>query len=289
MKALLTAGWPLMLNALLVGLFFRADQFIIEATSSQGEVARYEAAYRFLNNFVLLITPAVTLALFPRMARHAINDRPRLAFEYNFALKALLLLSVPIIVLTVWFAPLLITIVTGGNSSYLPDSAVALQILIFFLPFSFINGVTQYVLIALDRQRLITVAFGITAAFNIAANLVLVPLLGINGAAITTVLSEIVLLGPFLLWTRRELGAGSVPLLSHVWRPLTAGVVAGAVGWGLLSVAEKWQATAGDFALYVAAGALLAAIYLGAVFLLRPFTPPEVASLRGALRKGSAE
>ncbi len=94
--ALLSAGWPLMLNALLVGLFFRADQFIIQASASSLEVARYEAAYRFLN-FALLITPAVTLALFPRMSRHAANDRPRLLYEYTFALKALTIISVPLV------------------------------------------------------------------------------------------------------------------------------------------------------------------------------------------------
>src|SRR4051812_5039733 len=46
---LLSAGWPLMLNALLVGLFFRVDQFIIRADTTGLDVARYEAAYRFLN------------------------------------------------------------------------------------------------------------------------------------------------------------------------------------------------------------------------------------------------
>ena len=170
-----------MLNALLVGLFFRADQFIIKASAGRQEpgmtpeqlekastleVERYQAAYSFLN-FVLLITPAVTLALFPRMARHAATDRPRLAYEYAFALKVLLVLSVPIVVLTVWFAPLLVSVLTGFKPEYLPASAVALQILIFFLPFSFINGVTQYVLIALDLQRLITRAFAATVVFNL--------------------------------------------------------------------------------------------------------------------------
>ncbi len=283
MRALLGAGWPLMLNALLVGLFFRADQFIIEATSSQMEVARYEAAYRFLNNFVLLITPAVTLALFPRMARHAVSDRPRLTYEYTFALKALLLLSVPIIALTTWFAPLLITIVTGGKAGYLPDSAVALQILIFFLPFSFVNGVTQYVLIALDKQRLITVAFGVTVLFNVAANLILVPWLGINGAAITTVLSEVVLLGPFLWWTGRELG--TLPILSLVWRPLAAGIAVGLLGWALAPFAGRLQATAGDFALFIAIGALLAVVYLTVIVVLRPLTSAEVRSLRAVFRR----
>jgi O-antigen/teichoic acid export membrane protein len=286
-----------MLNALLVGLFFRVDQFIIKAsaggtstaekeTAGTLAVERYQAAYSFLN-FVLLITPAVTLALFPRMARHAATDRPRLASEYASALKVLLIISVPIMVATVWFAPLLITVVTGGKAGYLPESAVALQILIFFLPLSFINGLTQYVLIALDRQRLITRAFAVTVAFNIAANLMLVPLLGINGAALTTVLSEVVLLVPFMLWTGRELG--SVPLAQMVVKPLVAGLAVGLIGWALSGLAERWSDGWANLALYFAGGLLLVAVYAGVLLLLRPFTPAEQAVLRGALRRGRAD
>lgn len=292
---LLKAGWPLMLNALLVGLFFRVDQFIIKASAggSDGNMAasdaekasalaveRYQAAYSFLN-FVLLITPAVTLALFPRMARHAKNDRPRLAFEYAFALKVLLILSVPIIVVTVWFAPLLITVVTGGKATYLPESALALQILIFFLPFSFVNGVTQYVLIALDLQHLITRAFAATVIFNIAANLLLVPLFGINGAALTTVLSELVLLGPFLMWTRRELGR--IHLVQIALKLLAAGAITGMLGWSLYGSIERWSSNWLDFTIYVGEGLLLVAVFAAVLFLTRPFTEIERAALLGVL------
>ncbi|HEY0071281.1 MAG TPA: oligosaccharide flippase family protein, partial [Chloroflexia bacterium] len=62
-RSLLSAGWPLMLNALLVGLFFRVDTFIIfiikGAPEGGGDLTRYNAAYSFLS-FVLLISPAVT-------------------------------------------------------------------------------------------------------------------------------------------------------------------------------------------------------------------------------------
>jgi O-antigen/teichoic acid export membrane protein len=276
-----------MLNALLVGLFFRADQFIIQANQSPLEVARYEAAYRFLN-FVLIITPAVTLALFPRMSRHAASDRPRLAYEYGFALKVMMAIAIPIVGLTVWFAPLLISIVTGGKPGYLPSSAAALQILIFFLPFSFINGVTQYVLIALDRQRLITKAFLATVVFNVASNLVLVPALGINGAAIATILSELVLLGPFLWWTHRETGVRASLVLGTGVKPLLAGLVAAGAGWLLWPLFSGWESTANwaGLPLYLGVGLLLLAIYGVAVLLLRPFTGAEVATLRGALRRG---
>ena len=281
---LLRAGWPLMLNGLLVGLFFRADQFIIKANTTGGEVARYEAAYRFLN-FVLLITPAVTFALFPRMARHAATDRPRLAYEYGFALKALLLLSVPIVALTVWFAPLLVSVVTGGKAGYLPESATVLQILIFFLPFSFVNGLTQYVLIALDLQRLITRAFIATVVFNVGANLLLVPLLGIYGAALTTVLSELVLLGPFLMWTVRELGDVPLPPASWALKPLLGGLVVGALGWALQPLARHWNESWLDAATYLGAGLLLLGVYVAATLVARPFTDAERKALVGALRR----
>jgi O-antigen/teichoic acid export membrane protein len=280
---LLKAGWPLMLNALLVGLFFRIDQFIVQPVLGGQGVEQYQAAYSFIN-FVLLITPAVTLALFPRMARHAVNDRERLAHEYAFVLKALLLLAVPIMALTIWFAPLLITIFTGGKAGYLPASAVALQILILFLPFSFVNGVTQYVLIALDKQRLITVAFAITVVFNVAANLALVPLLGINGAAITTVLSELVLIGPFVWWAGRELGG--VPIFALAWRPAVGAAALLLLGTLLQPFADSWKASPGQFVLYAALGVVLACTYLAVVLGLRPFTTAELSSLRAALRRG---
>ncbi|HUP28017.1 MAG TPA: polysaccharide biosynthesis C-terminal domain-containing protein [Chloroflexia bacterium] len=279
---LLRDGWPLMLNALLVGLFFRADQFIIKARLSTLDVERYAAAYSFLS-FVLLITPAVTLALFPRMARHAEADRARLAYEYYFALKVLVLLSVPLVALTVWLAPLLITIVTGGKSEYLPQSAIALQILILFLPLSFVNGVTQYVLIALNLQKLITRAFGATVVFNIGSNMLLVPAMGINGAAVTTVASEIVLLVPFLYWTSRELGV--VDIVGVTWRAGAGAAAVGAVGWLLRSTLESWPTGGPELAAYLGTGVLLVAVYAGVVAALRPFSEGEVAGLRRALRR----
>lgn len=282
-RSLLIIGWPLMLNALLVGLFFKVDQFIIGAQpDGSTHVARYQAAYSFLN-FVLLISPAVTLALFPRMSRYAATDRSRLLYEYGFALKMLLVIAVPIVALTVWFAPLFISVLAGDDSRYGGESTTALQILIFFLPFSFINGLTQYVLIAVDRQSLITRAFGITVVFNVVANLLLVPPMGINGAAVTTILSEVVLLLPFMLWTRREIGG--VPLLRLLWKPLLAGLAAGAVACLLWGIQQQWRMSWGALALYVAASGGLLAVYAAVLIALRPLTRPEMAALRAAITR----
>jgi O-antigen/teichoic acid export membrane protein len=272
-----------MLNALLVGLFFRVDTFIIKAApGGEGALTRYNTAYSFLG-FVLLISPAVTLALFPRMSRHAVSDRPRLNAEYTFALKMMLAISVPLVAGTVWLAPMLITVLTLDAPNYLPDAAVALRILIFFLPLSFVNGLTQYVLIAVDRQRLITRAFGITVLFNLLANLLLIPVLGIYGAALTTILSEAVLLVPFMVWTRREVG--EVPLLSISLKPALAGGAVALLVWLLWPVQEAWREGWGAFALYLAVALAIPLVYLALLLALRPFTAAETRTLRGLLRR----
>ena len=49
---------------------------------------------------------------------------------------------------------------TGDTGPFVPP--VALQIMIWFLPFSFVNGLTQYVLVALDRRKLVVQSVAVT-------------------------------------------------------------------------------------------------------------------------------
>ncbi len=275
--ALLATAFPLMVNGLLVTIFFRFDQIIIKAVRPEGDVTLYETAYKFIN-FTLIITPSVTLALFPGMAHAAIHDRAALARQYRAGLKVLLLIGFPIVAVTVALAPLLIEVVTyGKGASFLPYSAWALQILICFLPFSFVNGLTQYVLIALDQQRLLTWAFMATAAFNIGVNLLVIPWLGIYGAAGVTILSEMVLLGPFLWWTARELGPATLKPGAGGLKLAGAAAALGIVtGGGLLLGMPGWVVAP-----------LGVAVYGGCLLALRFFTPAEVGLLRGLLRRRS--
>ncbi|MGI8587020.1 MAG: flippase [Chloroflexia bacterium] len=271
-RQMLVAGFPLMLNGLLIVIFFRFDQPIIKHFWGDRQVAIYETAYKVIN-VTQIIPPSVVLALFPLMARAALEDRAALVRQYRLAVKLLLLIGLPLVVGTVALAEPVITAITLGKAGYLPYSAYALAILILYLPISFINGVTQYVLIALHRQSRITWAIGATALFNIGANWLLVPIWGIYAAALVTVLSEVVLLVPFLLWAARELGADAV-------RPGRSGValaLAGAV-MCIVAAAAVGQGFSGFVALL--AGWLS---YLGCVVGLRAVGPVEWSMMRRAV------
>ncbi len=276
--ALLATAFPLMVNGLLVTIFFRFDQLIIKAVRPEGEVTLYETAYKFIN-FTLIITPSVTLALFPGMAHAAVHDRAALARQYRAGLKVLLLLGFPIVAVTVALAPLLIQLVTFGKGAiFLPASAWALQILICFLPFSFVNGLTQYVLIALDRQRWLTGAFMAAAVFNVGVNLLVIPVFGIYGAAAVTILSELVLLGPFLWWTARDLGPGVFrPGAGGLKLAAAAGLLGLVTGGGLLLDVPGWIVA--PLGVVVEGGVLVAVGF---------FTRAVWAVLQRALRRRSA-
>ncbi|MGC8875145.1 MAG: flippase, partial [Chloroflexia bacterium] len=217
---MLREAFPLLLNNLLLLVFFRFDTFLLKPYHGDRAVGAYDAAYKFLN--ATTVIPAYfTIALFPLFSRYAVQDRIRLGQAYRLALKVLLILAFPIAVVTSVWARVLIVLV-GGRDFLEAGSATALAILIWFLPLSYVNGVTQYLLIALNRQRWITLAFFIASVVNIAANWATIPRYGLLAASAITILTEVVLLLCFWRIVRQEMG--QLPLWEVAWRPALAAV-----------------------------------------------------------------
>jgi O-antigen/teichoic acid export membrane protein len=253
-RAIAGDSYPYMLNNLLASLFFRLDGLLLRPLAGDAALGWYNAAYRVIDG-LNLIPSQFTLALFPLLARRADEERARLAGVYHRALKLLLIVAVPLTVGIALVAEPLVGLLAG--SAYLPEAAWALQVLIWFLPLSFVNGVTQYVLVALGYRRLLTAAFLGATVFNLGANLVLIPRFGYLAAAAVTVLSELVLLVPFWWAAGRALPLGFLGAL--VWRPVAAAAVM-AVAIVALGP-ERWV-----LAIPVGAG-----VYLSTLMLLRTF------------------
>jgi O-antigen/teichoic acid export membrane protein len=257
-----------MVNGLLNQLFFKIDVLLLKPLAGDLALGWYSTAYKLIDG-LQVIPASFVIALFPLLARHAQADRERLARLGETGLKVLLALAFPIAVGTTLLADQIILVLAGPG--YLPESAWALQILIWYLPVSFVNGLLQYVLIALNRQRTLSVAFGIGVIVNVAANLALIPTYGYLAAAVVTVLSEVVLLVPFLWVTWREIG--SLALFGVAWRPALAAIIMAGPVWLL----APWSAP-----LAIVGGALTYALGLLA---LRAITPEERAELRSLLRR----
>jgi O-antigen/teichoic acid export membrane protein len=208
------------------------------------------------------------MALFPVMARQASEpDRSPLVRSYALAIKLLVGIALPLAAVTTWLAPLMIALL--GGAEYLPYGSVALAIMVWSIPFGWINSVTNYLLIALGQQRGLTRAFAVALAFNLAFNLLLIPRYGFAAAAAITIASEIFEGLAFYWYLRKSLGA--LPWLRWLWKLwVSAGAMTAALGL-LWPVHPLLALTAG------------LGVYALGIILLRAYTPEERAVLADAL------
>jgi O-antigen/teichoic acid export membrane protein len=257
-RQMVFASWPLMLNHFLATIFFQIDVVIIQASHGEKMVGEYGVAYKWLS--ALNVIPAFfTMALLPVMSRQAHEDRAALKRNYGLAIKLLVSTALPLAVLFTFLAYFLTGIL--GGSKFLPDGAIATQVMIWSIPIGWMNSLTQYVLIALDLQRRITWAFVVAVSFNIISNLILIPPYGYRAAAVTTILSEMALLIPFGLLLARAFGP--VNWGGLLWRPVVATIAMFA------AMFVTWSVSA------MLAVALGVAVYAGVLLALRPFDAAE--------------
>jgi O-antigen/teichoic acid export membrane protein len=244
----LRESWPLFLNQLLQGLFFKIDAVLLLPLGGPAAAGVYAAAYK-VSEGAGILSSSFTLAMFPRLSRAsdpATSAGQALTGAYRLSLRLLLQMAFPLAAGIALLAEPIVGIV--GGRDYLPDAAVALAILICYLPLSYANGLTQYVLIASGRQRLLTGAFFAALVFNLVANFVLIPRFSYVGAAWVTVASEIVLIVPFR-WAASRVAPG-VSLLREARAPLLATLLMAPVVWWLRDAVHPLVAIVGGGVVY---------------------------------------
>lgn len=270
MGGMMRQSYPLMFNHLLATIFFQIDIILLEAIKGARLVGQYSVAYRWM--MALNVIPAFfTQALLPIMSRQAQSDKEALKRTYSLGVKLLVMLAVPLAVIFTMLADPL-TLLLGG-AEYMPVGAITLQIMIWSIPIGWINSLTQYALIAVDLQKRITGAFVVAVSFNIISNLIFIPQYSYQAAAITTILSEAVLLVPFGLLLQTALGR--LNWVDMVWRSIVMGAVMLGIMLGLSGISS------------LVALVMSIAVYVGGMVILRPFNADERQMLAPITRRFS--
>ena len=235
--ALMRAAVPLGIAGVFGTVLFRVDTVILAAFESTSVVGDYGAAYR-LFEATLFVSWSIGGAVYPVLSR--LDASEQLSDVYEQALKLSLAATLPLAVGAGVLAAPLIEILYGSDFE---DAATALRLLSPSIALFAVVYVTGTVLIARRRQRFLAVAYGVVTVLNIGLNLLLIPLLSLEGAALSTTATEVLLLVATIGPARRMLGG--VAWLRVVTGP---GLAAAATAVVMLAL-EDW------FWLAVAAGA----------------------------------
>jgi O-antigen/teichoic acid export membrane protein len=257
-RPMLVESWPLMASLLLQALFPGMNVLLLQSLQGDLLVGWYDAARKWVD--ALNIVPQFfTFAVFPVMSRQATEDQTGLRRSYGLSVKLLVLVALPAAAVVTLLATPLVGLLSG--SRFLPHGAIALRLLVWSILFGWVNSLTNYVLIALNRQRYVLLASGTRVVFTVVANLLFVPRFSYLASTWIIIGGECLLAILFYLDLRRHLGP--VAWVRMLGRPLLAGLAMGAVAWALAS-----------FSLPLAILASVLA-YGGALVVLRAVSPEE--------------
>jgi len=182
-KSLLREAIPFAWLGLLGTMYQRIDILIMPMFVTEAQIGQYASAYRILE--ALLVIPAmIASAAFPAMARSARSSFSKYQEVAGKSLQYSLIASALVIVNLFVLAVPFITFIFGRQFTL---AAYLLQILVWGMVFQSVNNTFGRCMIAADLEKYFFPLAAFALLSNIFLNLILLPRIGVAGAAIATI------------------------------------------------------------------------------------------------------
>jgi O-antigen/teichoic acid export membrane protein len=182
-KKLFSFGGWLTISQIISPLFLYVDRFFIGTFLSLTAVAYYSVPQEALSR-LLIIPMSLTSTLFPALSEQSILpiETSKANPLYSRSIKYLFLLILPLVVIFIVYASDILTLWVGRD--YAMNSVIIFQILSFGLLFNALAQIPITALHAFNRPDLTAKFHLIEFPVMIILNLILIPWIGIIGAAI---------------------------------------------------------------------------------------------------------
>lgn len=180
----------LLMTLLATDLYNQIDITMIGAFRTEEEIGYYANGVKLIR-IVYSITSAISATIIPRMsllfAQKKIKEMNRL---YNQILQIVLLIALPSSLGLIMLSKSIVSVLFG--ETFLPTSNIIniLAVIIIIISISYLSG--SVILTATNNEKYLLKATFSGAVGNIILNIVLIPQIGINGAAIASVISEFI-------------------------------------------------------------------------------------------------
>lgn len=182
---LLKTSWPIGVALIFNLIYFRVDVLILSYTRTSSEVGLYGLAYQFFEA-ALSIPIFFANALYPLLAKLYLENRKEYSNQVKKWSVILILISLALtacLMVASYLIPFLFDPRFKGSQS-------ALIVLSTGMPFFFLSAFLWHLLIIRNQQKLLIFVYLLGGIFNLLVNLWLIPIFGILGASVVTVVSE---------------------------------------------------------------------------------------------------
>ena len=184
-KKILSESWPLILSSVSIALAMRLDQVMIMKFLGAGDVGLYSVGVKLAESMTF-IPSAILASVFPKIIekKFSVNiDFHRKLFQYPLYLLILFSLLVTLL------SPFIVKILFGDTYS---DSSIVLAILTWSVPLSYIGGYINKLMVVENLTKFVLYRQVSLLLINIMLNILFIPRLGIIGAAISTLIADII-------------------------------------------------------------------------------------------------
>ena len=230
-KPIIMASWPFAIMGFFGIFMTNIDSVIIGIYSNPHVLGLYAAAQKPIN--LLHILPNfLSISLFPIINRFSRDkEEKKLSSVVEKSALASILVALPIVVGGIIIAEPLISVTFGYEFI---GAVSTLQILLLSLLIVFPGSMLADLILAEDKQRVFIKSSFIGAATNVILDLLLIPMYGIVGSAIATVIAILVAYSFFFVEAKK---ITKFNLLSGMSKMIIATIIMGIVAYVLKTLA----------------------------------------------------
>lgn len=222
---LFNISWPLGIVFIVNNLFIKVDTLLLFAIKGAAAVGIYSVSYKILE-VTAFIGSYFSSALKPSISRNISSDKDKVTRIIEKAIFIMIYCAIPISVSCVIFSKDIILFLS--NSDFISGS-IALVILAFVLPLIYLTSLLAEILIANDERKLLIQISSFVLFSNIVLNLILIPFYSFVGAAITTLITQFMLLIIYIRFTRGIIKFGFGKM--NIVKLLSSGLIMLALGF----------------------------------------------------------
>ena len=199
-KSLLLVSYPMMFSAAFLFLSNWTDVFMLGAMASKEDVGIYNAAYK-LAILALIIINAVNTILAPKISElYSQGKHQEIKKEVQSATKLITYLTTPVVLILIFFRKPLLQLF--GEEFVVGETA--LIIIAIGLFFNALSGSVGQVLNMTKHQNVLKKITIISVIANILLNYILISRMGFLGAAVASLISNILLNTLCVIVIKRE-------------------------------------------------------------------------------------
>jgi O-antigen/teichoic acid export membrane protein len=214
----LKTALPIGFSLLMIQIFYYISTVMIGFMRGNEEVGYYNAAYKVIFLFIVFIG-VYHDAIFPSISYYSRNSLEQLKKLLSVTQRLMIILVVPLATGSIVLARPLMHTLYGTKYD---DGIGVFKILIFAVVIIYINTAYSRGLLAAKKEKWFAAGVALPAFVSILLNFILIPRLGLQGAAIANVLSEASGFVVMYVGFRKIM---HVPFLPYIYKPLFASLI----------------------------------------------------------------